>query len=287
MNKGDAGRKLTPGRIIQRYPAVMAVTWGLLLLESGLAVTFPLVIGLALDSLASNRLDGLFWLGGLCAAVLVAGSGRRFLDTRAYARIYLDLASGLAAKSRSKKTDLSRTSARISLLEEVISYFEEDLPAFLDSIIGLAGVLVMLWLVDLHLALCAAAASLGILIVYLLAARPIWRLNRGHNSELEHQLRTLRADRPEPFKSHFQRLMRWRIRLSDLETANFSIVWLILSILILASLWLVAGNDDLSLGNKVGAIMYIFQYTEAVMAFPLLYQQFIRVREITGRLDAI
>ena len=278
---------LTVGRIIRRYPKTMAVTWGLLLLESVLGLGFPLAIGIAIDRMTAASYSGFWILGGLCGAVLAVGAGRRFLDTRAYGRLYQDLAGTLTRKGRAEKTALSRLSARIGLLDELVAYFEQELPDFLDGLIGFAGVILLLWALDGKLAMMALAASLTIIFIYLVAGEPIWRLNRGHNNELERQLRALSSRAEDSPHHHFRRLTRWRIRMSDLETLNFSLVWIILAALLLAGIWLVGGNDALTTGQRVTAVMYLIQYIETVMIFPLLYQQFVRIREITGRLGGL
>ncbi|RED51314.1 ABC transporter six-transmembrane domain-containing protein [Aestuariispira insulae] len=271
--------------IIRHYPGTMMVTWGLILLEAGLIVSFPLLIGAAIDDLGQMKLTGLAALTGLCVTVLAAGAGRRFFDTRAYARLYQDLAKSIHIKNMKAATTLSRTSARIGMLDEVIAYFEQDLPAFIDSLVSFTGILVILWVVNLPLAITACLSTTAILLIYVLAERPIRRLNRGQNIELERQLGALASNRETSAADHFRRLSKWRIRLSDLETVNYSSVWLILTLLIIAGLWVIGRDRDMTDGEKLAAIMYIFQYIEGVMAFPLLYQQFLRISEITQRLS--
>ena len=271
--------------IARHYPDTMAVTWGLLLIEAILALGFPLAIGLAVDGLIAGRETELWLLGGLCLAVLLVGAGRRFFDTRAYAVIYRDLAQTLYRREKSCGADLSRVSARVGLLDEVVSFFEDDLPALLEGLVALTGVILVLAWIDYSLMASCLAASLAILLIYLVAESRIFALNLGQNDELERQVRILKTGRERKFDLHIRKLMRWNIRLSDLETLNFSAVWLVLAGLLIWAVWLTVGNEELSYGAKITSIMYVFQYIEAIMAIPLLYAQLIRLKEITRRLE--
>ncbi|MCG8459225.1 MAG: hypothetical protein MI919_23355, partial [Holophagales bacterium] len=76
----------------------------------------------------------------------------------------------------------------------------------------------------------------------------------------------------------------WRIKLSDLETLNFSLIWIALACLLVFTVAIVTSAGEASFGLIVSAVMYVFGFTESVLALPLYFQQLIRLREITTRL---
>ena len=80
--------------------------------------------------------------------------------------------------------------------------------------------------------------------------------------------------------------MRWNIRLSDLEAANFGIVWLFMVGLLVFSINS-AADDNVDYGIIFAVVMYVFQFSESVTLLPFYYQQWLRLREISGRLTAI
>ena len=80
-------------------------------------------------------------------------------------------------------------------------------------------------------------------------------------------------------------MMKWNIKLSDLETVNFSLAWVILGALLISSIVLIVENTSISYGQKITSIMYVYHYIELVMSFPLIYQQYVRLQEISGRLS--
>ena len=53
-----------------------------------------------------------------------------------------------------------------------------------------------------------------------------YTLNKHYNNELEKQVDTLQQKDQQKVVSYYKRLMSWNIKLSDLETANYFVIWL-------------------------------------------------------------
>ena len=271
-------------KIASHYRRKIAVTWSLLTGEQIAELLFPLAIGFAVDQLLLDSFAGLATLAGLCVALLVFGAGRRFYDTRAYAAIYRDLAMSLVGQKRENGASTTQITAQVNLLYEVVEYFENSLPSLFAISIGLLGSSLMLALLDIRLLLCCLGAIFLIAIIYLLSENRIFTYNREQNNELEQQVEVLDRNRRRRIDLHFGRLMKWKIRLSDPETVNFSMAWVVLASLLIVSLVLIVGNDSISYGLKITSIMYVFEFVEVVMGLPIFYQEIIRLREIMQRL---
>ncbi len=63
-------------------------------------------------------------------------------------------------------------------------------------------------------------------------------------------------------------------------------MWIALAAVVIASVWLVTARGDSSLGEILAVVMYVFEFSTSVMAFPLHYQQLVRLREIAERLGS-
>jgi len=273
------------GRIASHYWGRVLVTWVLLLGEALLILSLPLAIGYTVDTLLDGAYTGVYMLAGVCAALLLFGAGRRFWDTRAYAYIYHDMATSLVGHHAGAGTATSTVSARVGLLYEVVEFFEEYIPELLGGLVAFVGVLLILGTIDLGVMGLCFFASLLIVAVYALSGGRITDYNKHQNDEVERRVDVLSGGSRRRIDVHFRRLMKWNIRLSDLETLCFSLVWLILAALLIASIVLIVANAAVSAGQKITSIMYVFQYMEVVMGFPLIYQQVVRLREIVGRLS--
>jgi ABC-type bacteriocin/lantibiotic exporter with double-glycine peptidase domain len=270
--------------IFVRFKGKIIFTMSICLLESVVYVLFPLIIGIAINGLLQNNYNGLWYLGGIGILSLVMGSGRRFFDTRIYASIYKKIAFELVQKEQAQKQPVSTTNARIGLLSEFIDFFEDTFPSILMNLIGLGGTLVILAVTGIKVFLACIIVLVLTVIVYWATTDRNIRYNSGYNDIYEKQVEALSGSHVET-KNYFHGLMKWNIRLSDLETVNFSIIWIfMMGLLMYAVAVSVQSGGSIEYGTVFSTIMYVFQFIEGALTLPLYYQQMVRLREISVRL---
>ncbi len=280
------GNPFSLGGLIRRFWRKAALTWVLVVLDAAALVSIPVAIGWAVDGLMNDSWEGVLKLGGICFALLLVGSSRRFYDTRAYGEIYCVVADEVVEAERRKGRSLSTVSARVSLFKEFVDFLEESVPALLNEFIGLFGTLAIIALIDLRVFFVCLGAAVFTVVIYGLSGGRIFRLNRGVNDETEKQVAILESGDRREVARHFQLLTRWRIRMSDLDTLNYSLIWLALSGALIYTVVAVATSGAATMGQVVSAVMYVFGFIEAVLSFPFYYAQLIRLREIAGRLES-
>lgn len=267
------------------FPKVL-ITWTLLVLEALLTLLLPLCIGRSVDALNRQSFSGLIELGVLIVALIVIGSARRFYDTRAYSAIQRDLSNSLVAREKAKNLPMSKTVARVNLLGELVEFLEQSLPTLILTGIMFVGILVVVFGIDMRVMGLCFVTSILVVAIYWISGGTYLRLNKGQNDEYERQLDTLALQDVGKVDRHFRRLMRWRVRLSDLETVNFSLVWVVLAAMLLGSIYFIVDNSTISPGQKITTIMYVFDYIEVVVGLPIFYQEALRLKDITGRLSS-
>ena len=132
---------------------------------------------------------------------------------------------------------------------------------------------------------CLGLLALMVITYWATAGRNL-ALNRGYNDELERQVTVIDSRRTDALGGHFRALMRWNRKLSDLETVNYIAIWLgVIALLVYAPIEVIEPGRT-GYGFAFSAMLYVFQYIEAVVALPLFIQQLIRLRELSSRLGA-
>lgn len=269
-------------RLLGRYRWRVALTMALVLIEAAAWLLFPLFIGFAVDGLVDDDLTGVIALAALGLGALTVGSLRRLYDTRTYSRLYEEVASETVEREREAGSPVTSMSARANLLREMVEFLENSMPELVNGVIGVVGALVILIAIDTGVFLASLGLLMLVLLVYGLTGRLNLRFNAGYNDELERQVDSLASDATSA-KGHFHRLMRWNIRLSDLETANYAVIFLgVVALMFYAPIALVTG--DAQAGAVIAALMYVLQYIEGLLTLPLYAQQAIRLAEISKRL---
>ena len=277
---------MTLRQIISRFRWRVGATVTLVVVEAAVDILFPLFIGLAINDLLDDRYQGVFLLGGLGVAALAVGTARRFFDTRAYAGIYEVIAGELVAREHHRNTETSKIAARTTLAGEFVEFLESSMPEIVSATVGTVGILVIIGGLNLNVFFaCLGLVALMVITYWATAGRNL-ALNRGYNDELERQVTVIDSRRTDAIGGHFRALMRWNRKLSDLETVNYIAIWLgVIALLVYAPIEVIEPGRT-GYGFAFSAMLYVFQYIEAVVALPLFIQQLIRLREISRRLGA-
>ncbi len=271
--------------LLKEYKLKFGLTLFLILLEAGLAILFPLFIGYAIDGAINGNNYGAIQLGLLGLAALIVGVGRRVFDSRFYAKVYKNL--GLKIISKLQDSQSSKKSARLGMIGELIEFLENSLPELISSIIGLVGVIVIIASLNLNVFYGSLIVTLIIFVVYRLSSKKTIKLNKSSNDEFEKQVQVISNNNEKELKLHLQEMMKWNIKLSDLEAANFSISWIVLISFLVGSIVVAVSDGIVQYGALFALIMYVFQYMENVLNLPLFYQNWLRLKEIRERLENV
>ena len=275
------------GSIFKKYRWKISITFLLLILENISKVLQPLVLGIAINDLIGGKNEGLWLFCLLYAVGFFIGVIRRYYDTRAYTSIYTELASDLAIKQNDQATEISMIAARSALVKELVDFFEHDLAQAFTACLGVVGALVMLVLFDGWIFMGCVVAILVIINIYWMSKHRIYQFHVGLNDELEHRINVLETRNPTGIFSHFRNISRWLVRLSDMETLNFGLIEMVLFALALFALYCSASAVNATAGGIFSVLTYVLEFSNGVFMLPIVFQQLIRLREISTRLKTL
>ncbi len=270
--------------LVLRFKWKVGFTFLLVIIESMLDILYPLFIGLAIDGLLKDDYTGILYLAILGGASLLVGSCRRFYDTRIYSGIYCRITSEMVVSERDLGSSVSKISARSNLLTEFVEFLENSMPQIVGAIISIVGVLIIIAGLNTQVFLASLGLLAWMFAIYAISGKLNYRFNHHYNNQLEKQVEVISSRPLSCVTEHFNRLMKWNIKLSDLETVNFSLIWCgVIALFIFAPVSAVQ-SGILSVGIIFSILMYVFDYIEKISTFPIYVQQLIRLKEITTRL---
>ncbi|MEM9821166.1 MAG: ABC transporter six-transmembrane domain-containing protein [Bacteroidota bacterium] len=269
--------------LFKKYRFKFSFTLFLILTEAALALLFPLFIGFAIDSAINGSQDGAMQLGLLGLLALVVGLGRRVFDSRFYAKIYQSIGSNAMAKM--DKHVSSKKSARLGMIGELVEFLENALPELINNIIGLIGVVGIIATLNLHVFYGSLMVTAIIFLIYWMTSTKTIHLNKSSNDEFEKQVDIIAKNDETALDLHLKEMMKWNIKLSDLEAINFSVSWIVLIAFLVASIVISTNQGMVKYGALFSLIIYVFQYMENVINLPLFYQNWLRLQEIKERLE--
>lgn len=275
--------------IFKRYRWRILLTLILVLTEAGAMLLLPLVIGIAIDGLLTNSCQGIYWLAVVGLGITISGSLRRLYDTRVYSGIYVDLSSETVKSHTEKST--STINARVIMLKELVEFLENQMPELLNSVVALVGTVIILYALDFEIFLGCLAVLALMIAVFMATGKLTTTLNHHYNNTLEEQVMVIEnCNRKNAVSVHgfMKRLMGWKVKISDLETAVFGIIWLGMVALIVFSVMQAVGTGEaIRAGEVMSVMMYVFNFAEGAGMLPLYFQQFLRLQEISSRLNNV
>lgn len=272
-------------QVIKPYRGRLSLTLLLIIVEALLGILFPLFIGKAIDGIINKQLMYFWQLAALGLLLIIIGGSRRLFDSRFYAKVYVRLSRVTINKMES--SDNSIKTARLNMLAEMVNFAENQLPEIIQHSIGLVAVASIIGFLNFQIFIGALICGLIVLGLYLLSSKKTLRYNAEFNNELESQVNVIDSKRLSALKLHLLKLMKWNIRLSDLETINYSGSWIIMLVLLMASIYVSVSGDNIQYGALLASIMYVYQFIERMVSLPLYYQQWLRLYEITDRIRTV
>ncbi len=266
-------------QMFKPYKYKLSFTFLLIILESIGWILFPFVIGVAINDYLEGSYRGLILFGLLGFVTLVLMTVRRLYDTRLYSKIYEHI--GLV--STKQNTQLSAKTARLNMLREIVEFFEHSMPELINSFAVLFGSLFFLAFLSIKVFIAALIVSVLIVLIYGLSSKKTLRYNREFNDEYEKQVDVVKQNKEVKIQKHILRLNTWTIKLSDIETLNFGLTWVLVICLQLFAI-VVSANEAVAYGTILSIVLYVFEFTETSIQIPYSWQEYLRLKDIFKRI---
>jgi ABC-type siderophore export system fused ATPase/permease subunit len=265
-------------QLLKPFRLKLIFTLALVILESVGWILFPFLIGVAINDLINQNVRGLLLFALLGIVTLILMTARRLYDTRLYAKIYQDI----AIRSTNQNTILSTKTARLNMLREIIEFFEHSMPELINSIAILFGSLIFLAILSFKVFIASLGVAILIVFIYGYTSKKTLNYNHEFNNELENQVDIVKTNNGQKIKSHIHKLNKWTIKLSDIETLNFGLTWILVILLQIFAV-INSTNNLLSYGAILSIVLYVFEFSETATQIPYAWQEYLRLKDIMAR----
>jgi ABC-type bacteriocin/lantibiotic exporter with double-glycine peptidase domain len=269
---------------LARYRIIL--TYLLSVAASIFMMFYPLLVGNAVDGVLAHNAWALAPLVAVWMTHIGLDLFRQVYDTRTFARITSDAATGLIALQRQAGHTTSTISARVNMQAEFSSFFAYDVPGTIMYILSPLGALFMLFRFEL-LTGFVAAAYLFVTVVFNLWLYPISKkLHQRLNSRTEKSVEIIEAPELASVKEHYKNLAKDNIDISDFDAKTWGAVEVATMALFVLAVVRLGGVTALSIGEAYAVIAYVQRYTDGVRQVPYLMQRLSRFADIRKRIES-
>lgn len=274
--------------ILKHYKSRIAITWLLVVIENGLMVLIPLLLGLSIDGLLNGDFSSLIKLATLLLTLTFVAVFRRFYDTRVYGKIRVEFGESVDKPMRNIPTSTKQISVRngrLDMSRELVDFLEDDLPPLMTGIIQLVASMIILASFSLHLGASALIASVCMLAVYFCFHQQFSRLNGALNYHYENQVNVLSRSSVAAVRRHLERIKHREIMISDTEAIVYGLIFIVLFTFVMTNIWLATQLSLPTAGTIFSTVTYSLEFVEAAIMLPITLQTLSRLTEISERLN--
>lgn len=140
-------------------------------------------------SLKDNPANAIYFPLALWIFAFLVNSGvgafRRSIDPKIFLRIYTRIATSISRTSNLKKISISRTTARVELSQQFISFLEYRLPEIIQNTISIGGAVIALYFFDWIISLTCLLIVLPMYIINKLYLRKVEKLQKEYHDSYE------------------------------------------------------------------------------------------------------
>lgn len=245
---------------------------------------YPLATALAINGVLQQDYHAILWLVACHFTTLVLEVSAKMVDTRAFTKVYTDIAEYLAARSFQMNVDPAIIASRIALSREYVTFLERDVPTLLTTVVALTvSVSALLWL-DPFVAVTSLLLVIPLGFVSRWLAKRSYKINVRLNHRLERETILLKTSRMSSIVRHFRVLASWRVRLSDAEARAYFKMDLAVIALFSIALARLGSGTLVEAGSIYAVFSYIWKYVLALDGIPVLIQQLSKLKDLNGRL---
>lgn len=271
---------------LRLYQWRIALTYALTLIEDLLELSYPWATGIAINGVLEGHMEYAAPLIVAWTARSTIGLIRRMYDTRLYTQVYNHIVEMTILRQRRAGVPSTRVAARSAMSREFVTFFEKDVAVLVTTLVGIFGSLGMLLWYDVFIGAMMALLFLPVVIVNNSYVRKSFTMNRELNNQLEEEVTAIESADPEVVRKHFTAVRNWRVRLSDAEAFNWSIIEVLSILLLVGVLVRITFIDEISAGAIFAMIVYVWQFMENLDNVPELLQQLARLQDIRKRIEA-
>lgn len=271
--------------IAKEHRQRLLMTFILVALENILFLVYPLFGSFMVNAIIQGKTLQALSYSVLVLVIWGIGASRRAVDTRAFARIYAEIAVPIILNQRQKGSSHSTITARITLSRQFVDFFEQHLPMMIMSGFSIVGTAVMLLFIEFWVGVMACAILLMFLILLPNYASINDRLYLKLNNRLEKEVDLIGHATERTLSQHYDILAKLRIRLSNREALGYLWIGVTMSGLFGLAVVLLANTKNIQAGHIYAVITYLWTFAISLDDAPRLLEEFSNLKDVSERVQ--
>lgn len=283
--------------LILRFKKSMAVVFFLISLEHIAWIIEPAVFGSVIDILinrnAANQKEfelayfiPLFVWIALYAINSGTGMARRIIDQKIFLKIYMEIATEIAHKSKELDYSVSKTAALAQLSEQYITFFQYRLPEIIEQVISITGAVIALYTFDYRIALSCLTIVVPLFFINKVYSKRVGHIQKEYHDLYEGTFDVFSTRDINEIKDYYSKSSKSLQRIAKWGAVNFGMMRVALLIIFLVVLYIAIDLDDFTTGNIYSIVAYIWTFITSSEYIPELMESWTSLKDVSRRTKA-
>lgn len=212
------------------------------------------------------------------------GAFRRSIDPKIFLRIYTRIATSISRTSILKKISISKTTARVELSQQFISFLEYRVPEIIQNTISIGGAVIALYFFDWIISLTCLLIVLPMYIINKLYMRKVGKLQKEYHDNYEEIYDVFAKRDPVHVRNYYNKLAMPQKKIANWGSFNFAFMRFTLLLIFLVVLYVAIELDNFSAGELYSIVAYLWTFVSATEYMPELLENWSSMKDIARRL---
>lgn len=273
--------------ILKENYKLLIIAYLLFLVESVLMITYPLVLGKTIDHfIEKNYINGIYLFLVLGTFMLSAYLRRKY-DTRIFSTIYRKLILRYINREISKESpNTSKISARTTMFNSIVSFFEIDIPFIFHAIISIIGSIVIIMLsYNFYIGLLTLFALVPIYLVSKYYSGKLSVKYKESNDLNEKDVDVIGSMDRKDIRHHYILKNLLSIKISNLDAGNNLLNDFINYSLIVIGLFVFTLIGEPTIGTIMGLYQYLLKFINSALMVPNLILRSLYLKDVLKRIE--
>lgn len=272
--------------IFKRYWRGILFSYLLVILSNLLFFIYPKVLGDTIDHLINKDYIYIFSIIGIFLGFIITSYISNIYDTRVFARLLKDVSQEEIQKQLDSGVDSGVINGRYGMLSSIISFFENDIPQFISSIISIVGSLVVIFLIDVYMGIGLIISGIITMGISKLIVPKLTEIRKRTNNLNEAQTNILSTRNFIRFIRLTDLKQLLSLRSSFINAIFFALIQIVaygtVSVLILYYIM----NIDITVGSTFSTYRYLFEFCGSITVLPNLISNVINLKDVMNRFES-
>lgn len=271
--------------IFKKYWKGIMFSYLLVILSNSLFFIYPKVLGNTIDHLINKEYIYLLSIIFLFIGFIVMSFISNIYDTRVFSRLLKDISQDEIKNQLDSGVDSGVINGRYGMLSSIISFFENDIPQFISSMISIIGSLILIFMIDIYMGFGLILSGIVSLGISKMIVPKLTEIRKRSNDLNESQTNILTGRNIIRFNRLTTLKQLLSLRNSYISAIFFVLIQLVaygtVSILILYYII----NLDITVGSTFSTYRYLFEFCGSITVLPNIISNVINLKDILNRFE--